>query len=180
MNSAPGAVQAGLPASEERIKTVLSALVVICLPLLMAFPTIAGWLAALMAIAGLAVLMRHWHLDASHWHFLALCLVLPSSYLLNMAIKGWAPQYLDRPSHLLLGWMIFFLVGRYGLKRDTLFYAAFAAALTALGIAVFETFYLGNARVFGLGNRWNAVPFGNFSMLFGFFCLCGVFASAEK
>lgn len=180
MSGALDAVQARLPAGEEWIKTVMSAAVMICLPLLMAFPIVAGWLAALMAIAGLVVLIRYRHPDSMHWHFLALCLVLPVSYLLNMAMTGWAPGYLDRPAHLLLGWMIFFLIGRYGLKRDTLFYAAFVAALTAFGIAIFESVYLGNERVWGLGRRWNAVPFGNFSMLFGFFCLCGVFAFTEK
>jgi len=180
MSSAPGAVRTSLPDGVEWIKTVLSVVVMICLPLLMGFPAVAGWLEALMAIAGLIVLIRYRHLDSMHWHFLALCLVLPISYLLNMAMTGWAPEYLYRPRHLLLGWMIFFLIGRYGLKRDTLFYAAFAAALTAFGIAIFETIYLGNIRVFGLGHRWNAVPFGNFSLLFGFFCLCDVFASIEK
>lgn len=180
MSSRRGTALAQLSAANEGIKTGLSILVILCLTLLMIFPAIAGVLAAGMAIAGLIALTRYWHLDSMHWHFLALCLLLPASYLLNMVMTGWVPGYLDRPSHLLLGWMIFFLIGRYGLKRNTLFYAAFAAALIAFGIAVFEALYLGNARVFGLGNRWNAVPFGNFSMLLGFFCLCGVVAFTEK
>lgn len=180
MSGVFASVQAHFPAGEERVKAVLSAAIMVCLPLLMVFPIAAGWLAAMMVGAGLVVMIRHRHFDSLHWHFLALCLILPISYLLNMLMMGWAPEYLDRPVHLLLGWAIFFLIGRYGLTRDTLFYASFAAALTAFCIAIFEATYLGNDRVWGLGHRWNAVPFGNFSMLFGFFCLCGVLAHVEK
>lgn len=158
---------------EQRGKLILTFAVAVSLPLLMAFPSVSGWLAGLMSIAGLGILVKQRDLIRMDWHFIAVCLILPCTYLLNMLMTGWMPAYLDRPSHLIIGLMIFFLIGHYGLHRDALFWGACAATFIAFCITIFESVYLGNERVFGLGNRWNAVPFGNFSLLLGFFCLCG-------
>jgi len=166
-------------AGDDRIKTILTVAVVISLPLLMAFPTVAGWLAATMAVAGLTVLAKQREMNRMDWCFAAICLVLPFSYVLNMLMKGWATSYLDRPSHLLFSLMIFYLIGCFGIHRNSLFYGACAGALTTFFIAIYSAFYLGEERVSGLGGRWNAVPFGNFSLLLAFYCLCGTFSSEQ-
>lgn len=166
--------------SDARAKCLLTAYVTFCLPLLMISPKAAGWLAGVLTIIGFVCLVRSRDVRAIDWHFLAVCLILPLAHLWNMLVMGWAPGFLFRPTHLLWALMIYFLIGHYGVHRNALFYGACAAAFAAFGIAVFEAIYLGNERVFGLGNRWNAVPFGNFSLLFAFFCLCGAFVSPES
>ncbi|WP_220808989.1 O-antigen ligase family protein [Noviherbaspirillum aridicola] len=152
-------------------RLALSICILLALPLLMAFPRTAGSLMGVLALAGLAALATERRFRFIDWHFLAFCMILPAAYMWNMMITGWETDILDRPIHLFAGFLIYCLIGRIGLHRNTLFYAALLGAFTALGIAVYEGVYLGNARVFGLGNRWNAVPFGNFSLIVGFFCV---------
>jgi len=164
----------------SRANAIISVAVILILPLLMLFPTLAGWFAGILTLIGLASLFHRRDIRPMDWHFAAICLILPVAQLWNMTVMGWAPGVLFRPTHLLWGLMIYFLIGHYGFRRNSLFYGACLASVTALGIAIFEAIYLGNERVFGFGNRWNAVPFGNFSMLFAFFCLCGGFVSSEK
>lgn len=166
-----------MTASAHRANSVLTLAVLISLPLLMLFPKLSGWLSGILTITGFFCLLRYRNIDSMDWQFAAVCLILPLAYILNMLIMGWTSGFLARPSHLLWALMIYFLIGRYGIHRNTLFYGACLAAFTACGIAFFEAIYLGHGRVFGLENRWNAVPFGNYSMLFGFFCLCGAFVS---
>jgi O-antigen ligase len=162
------------------VQTSLTMAVAISLPLLMLFPSPAGWLAGVLTLIGFFCMIRYREFRAIDWHFAALCMILPAAQIWNMLVMGWAPGVLFRPTHLLWALMIYWLIGHYGIHRNTLFYSACAASLAALAIAVFEVVYLGNERVFGLGDRWNAVPFGNFSMLFAFFCLCGAFTSSAK
>lgn len=172
--------QCGRVFDGQRIRCILNITLLLCFPLLIIFPKTAGAIAGIMAIAGFIILIRYRDLKAVDWHFVAICLILPCSYVLNMILMGWNINYLDRPGHLLIGLMIFFLIRRYGIHSDVFFYSSCLAAAVAFGIAVFETMYLGNERVFGLNNRWNAVPFGNFSLLFGFFSICGVFLSSKR
>lgn len=160
--------------------TILNAAVLACVPLLMLFPKWAGWLSGMMVLAGSITIMNHRKIQRMDWNFIAFCLVIPLSYAWNILVMGGTADLLDRPAHLVWAIMIYFLIRRYGLHYETLFYAACAAACTAFAIAMYESVYLGHSRVFGLGQRWNAVPFGNFSILFGFFSLSGIFVSSES
>lgn len=169
-----------MSSTDDRYKSALTAFVIIILPLLMLSPFLAGWLSGILTLVGFIWLVRHRDVHSMDWHFAAVCLILPAAYVWNMLVTGWAPEFLFRPTRLIWALMIYFLIGRSGMHRNALFYGACAAALAAFGIALFETQYLGNDRVFGLGGRWNAVPFGNFSLLFGFFCLCGAFVSSDS
>jgi len=112
--------------------------------------------------------------------FAVFCLILPASFVFNMLFMGWEPDALARPSHLIAAFFIYLVIGRYGLRRDILFWSVCAASLVAFCIAIFEAVYLGNERVFGLSRRWNAVPFGNFSLLLSFFCLAGALVSSPS
>jgi O-antigen ligase len=166
--------------SDIRMQYLLTVFVLVSLPLLMIFPKAAGWLAGLFTLIGAVSLIRHRDLKTTDWHFVAICVILPLAQLWNMLLMGWAPGFLARPTHLLWALMLYFLIGRYGIQRNALFYSACGAVFVAVGIAGYETFALGKERVFGLGERWNAVPFGNYSILFAFFCLCASLSAIGK
>jgi len=180
MNSIALKLFPDMVSSDDRARIFMTAVVVGSLPLLMIFPTSAGWLAGVLTVIGFVALLRRRDFNRMNMHFAILCLIFPVAQLWNMAVMGWAPGYLFRPTHLLWGLMIYFLIGYYGIHRNALFYSSCLASFVAFGIAIFEALYLGHTRVFGLGERWNAVPFGNFSMLFGFFSLCGAFTSSKR
>jgi O-antigen ligase len=165
---------------DGRMQNLLTAFVLVSFPLLMLSPKAEGWLAGVFTLIGFVSLIRHRDLKKADWHFVAICTIFPLAQLWNMLMTGWAPSFLFRPTHMLWALMLYFLIGRYGIKRNAVFYSAFAAVVVAAGISVYETAYLGNQRVFGLGFRWNAVPFGNYSILFAFFCLCGALSAVGK
>jgi O-antigen ligase len=176
MNDVPNKNAPQLVGENDHPKKIISACVLLSLPLLMIFPKYAGWLAGAMAIGGFFTLLKHRVARTIDWQFVVICVILPLSYAWNMLIMGWESGLLERPAHLIGALMIYLLIGQYGMHRNTFFYAACLATFVAIGIALYEGIYLGNERVFGLGQRWNAVPFGNFSILFGFFCLSGIFS----
>ena len=141
--------------------------------LLMIFPAVTGVIASCMALAGILAVLRGRPTSASERHFAWLCLAIPAAYILNMALNGWAMNLLDRPMHLAYAVALALLVGRHGLGAQAFFHATVGAALAAGAIAFSETMLAGQERVFGLGGRWNAVPFGNFSLLLGCCALAG-------
>lgn len=140
------------------------------LALLMLAPRLAAWLAVPLALAGLARLIAQRRLERSEREFLLLAAILPLAYLLNMAVHGWDPGLLERPSRLLIGALVVLWLSRIGLPRDALFWSVVACALSAAAVAFYYTEVQGLPRAHG---RWNAVPFGNFSLLFGFVALAG-------
>jgi O-antigen ligase len=158
----------------------LSIAVIGLLPLLMLFPHIAGYMAGIVSIIGIVYFGRHREMKPMDWQFAVICLVLPISILWNMLLMGWTDAFIGRASVLIWGWFIYYLVSRIGLSRNTVFYGAVLAAFAAVSISLYEAVILGQERVFGLGMRWNAVSFGNYSLLFGFFCLCGAFTCARN
>ncbi|RIK93022.1 MAG: hypothetical protein DCC72_08900 [Burkholderiales bacterium] len=106
--------------------------------------------------------------------YLVACAAIPAAYLLNMALAGWAPSWLHRPAHLLVtGGLVFLWIGRTGLSERALLRAVALASFTVLGIALFDVLVHGSVRVFGWRHQWNAVPFGNFSLLLGFIAFAG-------
>jgi len=106
--------------------------------------------------------------------YLVACALIPAAYLLNMALTGWAPSWLHRPAHLLVtGGLVFLWIGRTGLSERALLRAVALASFTVLGIALFDVLVHGSVRVFGWRHQWNAVPFGNFSLLLGFIAFAG-------
>lgn len=149
--------------------------VLMILPILVLFPRTTGWISVPLMLCGIYIAAKYKAFLSIDRFFLAICLILPISILFNMPFMGWEIGELGRPSHLIAGFFIFVVIGRYGLRPNVLFWAACLAAMIAFGIALYEVVYLGNERVFGLARRWNAVPFGNFSLLIAFFCLAGVF-----
>lgn len=164
--------------TETHKQKVLSIAVMGLLPFLMFSPHMSGGLAGMLAIIGMVYFIRRRDINAIDWRFAAICLILPASILWNMLLMGWTDAFIGRASVLIWGWFIYYLVSRIGLTRNALFYGAVLAAFSTFGISLYEAIILGQERVFGLGMRWNAVSFGNYSLLFGFFCLCGVFTSA--
>ncbi len=148
--------------------------VVVVLPLHMLLPTAAGWLMVLAALRGLVTIVRRPGFDALDRAYLVACALIPGAYVLNMALAGWDPSWLHRPAHLLLtGGLVFLWIGRVGLRERALFRAVVLASFTALAIALFDVVVNGSVRVFGWRQQWNAVPFGNFSLLLGFLAFAG-------
>ncbi len=155
-------------------RRLVEAFVVVVLPLHMLWPTAAGWLMVLAALRGLVVVARRPAFEPLDRLYLVACAAIPAAYVLNMALAGWAPSWLHRPSHLLLtGGLVFLWIGRVGSSERAWFRAVVLAAFTAFGIALFDVLVHGSARVFGWRHQWNAVPFGNFSLLFGFIAFAG-------
>lgn len=152
--------------------------VVVVVPLHMLLPTLGGWLMVLAALRGLVLVARLPAFDRMDRHYLVACALIPAAYLLNMAFTGWDPSWLHRPAHLLItGGLVFLWIGRVGLSERALFYAAVLGSFTTLAITLFEVLVNGNARVFGWRNQWNAVPFGNFSLLLGSIAFAGSIAA---
>ena len=169
--SGPGDRVRDTQALERRL---VEAFVVVVLPLHMLLPTVAGWLMVLAALRGLVVVARRPAFEPLDRLYLVACAVIPAAYVLNMALAGWAPSWLHRPAHLLLtGGLVFLWIGRIGMSERALFRAVVLASFTALGIALFDVLVHGSARVFGWRHQWNAVPFGNFSLLLGFIAFAG-------
>jgi O-antigen ligase len=155
-------------------RRLVEGFVVVVLPLHMLVPTAAGWLMVLAALFGLVTIVRRPAFDALDRLYLVACALIPAAYLLNMTLAGWAPSWLHRPAHLLLtGGLVFLWIGRVGMRERALFRAVVLASFTALGIALFDVLVNGSERVFGWRHQWNAVPFGNFSLLLGFLALAG-------
>ncbi len=168
---APGERPQAAQALDRRLA---EAFVVVVVPLHMLVPTVAGWLMVLAALRGLVAIVRRPAFDSLDRFYLACCALIPAAYLLNMALTGWAPSWLHRPSHLLVtGGLVFLWIGRTGLSERALFRAVVLASFTALGIALFDVLVHGSVRVFGWRHQWNAVPFGNFSLLLGFIAFAG-------
>lgn len=157
----------------SREQALLNIWALTILPILVVFPRTTGWISAPIIIWGVYIAIKYRIFLPADRFFLAVCLILPVSILFNMPFMGWDLKALARPNHLVAGFFIYLVIGRYGLRRNVLFWGACAATLIALCIALYEVVYLGNPRVFGLAHRWNAVPFGNFSLLLAFFCLAG-------
>jgi len=143
---------------------------VVALPLLMLFPSAAGWMTAPLIGGGLVLAVREHRLTPIDWEFLLATAALPLAYAVNMALFGGGLNLLERPGHLLRAFLIYYAVSRLGLSRASLTAGLALAALTACGIALYETRVLHEARVFGFRGHWNAVPFGNFSLLLGLLC----------
>lgn len=158
---------------------MLNCWALIILPLLMSFPSVSGWVSGTIVCWGFYVAARFRGLEKMDWQFATICAILPASLLFNMLFMGWVPGPLARPGHLVFGFFIYLVIARYGLRRGVLFWSACAAVSVAFCIAAYEALYLGHARVFGLGHRWNAVPFGNFSLLLSFFCLAGALVAPQ-
>jgi len=162
----------GAAAPVER--RLVEAFVTVVLPLHMLLPTVAGWLMVLAALRGLVTIVRRPAFDVLDRLYLVACALIPGAYLLNMALTGWAPSWLHRPAHLLItGGLVFLWIGRVGLRERAFFRAVVLASFTVLGIALFDVLVNGSVRVFGWRQQWNAVPFGNFSLLLGFLSFAG-------
>lgn len=169
--AAPGDRTQTAQALERRLA---EAFVVVVVPLHMLLPTEAGWLMVLAALRGLVTIVRRPVFDALDRRYLVCCALIPGAYLLNMALAGWDLSWLHRPAHLLVtGGLVFLWIGRTGLSERALFRAVVLASFTALGIALFDVLVHGSVRVFGWRHQWNAVPFGNFSLLLGFLAFAG-------
>ncbi len=143
-------------------------------PLHMLFPRVGGWLMVLAALAGVRLLVREPFLNATDRAYLLACAAIPVAYAVNMSLTGWDLAWLHRPAHLLVtGGLIYVLIGRVGIRYTTLFWSIVLGAFTTLAIALFDVLVMGSVRVSGLGQRWNAVPFGNFALLLGCMALAG-------
>lgn len=150
------------------------------LPLLMLLPSVAGWLTAPLILTGLVLALRERRLEAGDREFLLVTGLIPASYLLNMAIFGGDFGLLERPGHLLRGFLIYFAISRLGLPRGALVAGIAAAALTAAAISLHAALILHEPRVFGFRGHWNAVPFGNFALLLGLLSLLAAAMPRER
>ena len=148
--------------------------------LMMISPASAGALLLVLALWGIVATLQGPPATADEREWAWLSLVIPGAYLLNMAVNGWAMHLLDRPMHLAYGVLLALLLSRAGLPMRPFALAAIVAALAAGTIALYEGMILGQPRVFGLGGRWNAVPFGNFSLLVGSVALAGALACRDR
>ncbi|MCB1917351.1 MAG: O-antigen ligase family protein [Rhodocyclaceae bacterium] len=144
--------------------------------LMMVSPAIAGVVLVVLALWGIVAIVQGPAVTAEEREWAWLSLLIPAAYVLNMALTGWAMHLLDRPMHLAYGVLLALVLSRAGLSMRVFALATVVAALAAGGIALYEGVLLDQPRVFGLGGRWNAVPFGNFSLLVGSVALAGALA----
>ena len=144
--------------------------------LMMLSPAGAGALLVVLALWGIVAILQGAPVTADEREWAWLSLLIPAAYILNMALAGWSMHLLDRPMHLAYGVLLALLLSRAGLSMRAFALAAAFAALAAGAIALYEGLLMGQPRVFGLGGRWNAVPFGNFSLLVGSVALAGALA----
>jgi O-antigen ligase len=133
----------------------------------MLFPGAAGWLTAPLILVGLILAIRSRDFSEMDRSLLLALGVIPLAYLINMAIFGGGASVFERPGHLLRAYLIYYAVSRLGISRPAWFWAVTLAAWTCLAIALYGVIVLHETRIFGLHHQWNAVPFGNFSLLLG-------------
>lgn len=96
--------------------------------------------------------------------------VVFSGYALAMCffvyLDGWHTRELDRPSRFLLCLPVLFMLLRLmPPKLPLLFYGVTAGAISSLGVALYDRFYLGLSRAQG---SENAIMFGDTAMMLGF------------
>lgn len=160
-----------MPAARAMLGRLPTLLATVALPLLMLLPVAAGWLTAPLILGGLVLALRDRRLNPLDRELLLLTSLIPASVLLDMAVFGGGANLLERPGYLLRGFLVYYTLSRFGLSRTAFAWGIAAAALTAALIALHSALILHEARVFGFRGHWNAVPFGNFSLLLGILSL---------
>lgn len=132
-----------------------------------------GYLMSLVALTGLALLARRRDFDRTDAEFLLIAGVLPAAFLLNMMIHGFGGSILGRPLRLLIGFFAFYAIRRASPAPMLFFDGCAGGAVVAGLVAIYQVVLLDVERA---SADWNAVPFGNYSMLLGFLVLSALLA----
>ena len=132
-----------------------------------------GYATSTLGLTGLILLVQRREFDRTDLEFFIVAAMLPAAVLLNMVIHGFAGSILGRPARLLTGFLAFYAIRRAG-PRPVLFFDGCATGAVAGGlIAIYQVGFLGAERA---NAEWNAVPFGNYSLLLGVMVLCALIA----
>jgi O-antigen ligase len=132
-----------------------------------------GYLTGAIALTGLAVLATRRDFDRTDLQFLLVVGLLPAAYLANMLIHGFGSSIFGRPARLLIGFFAFYAIRRAA-PPPILFFDGCATGAVAAGlIALHQVEFLEFERA---SAQWNAVPFGNYSILLGILVLCALLA----
>jgi O-antigen ligase len=132
-----------------------------------------GYLMGAIALTGLAVLATRRDFDRTDLQFLLVVGLLPAAYLANMLIHGFGSSIFGRPARLLIGFFAFYAIRRAA-PPPILFFDGCATGAVAAGlIALHQVELLEFERA---SAQWNAVPFGNYSILLGILVLCALLA----
>jgi O-antigen ligase len=122
-----------------------------------------AFLAAALAIEGVAR-KRGWpRLDRNDALLLAGFLVLPTAYAINLAVTGWDSQPLKSLEVLIVAAMLFLGVRAAGLPWQAVPVAALLGAAASAAVGADEVFLRGYLRAEG---TTNPIPFGNIALLY--------------
>jgi len=136
-----------------------------------------GYLTGVIALAGVVLLLVRREFDRTDGQVLLILALLPGAYLANMLIHGFGSSIFGRPARLLIAFFAYYAIRRVRPSPLAFFDGCAAGAIFAGAIAVYQVYVLGLERA---SSVWNAVPFGNYSVLLGFLVLCALACNAVQ
>ena len=163
--------------AQALLSNLVGALVFLALACLFVDRSLSGNLISAVAVIGLVLLAVRRDPDRTDLQFLLVVAVLPLMYLVNMLIHGFGGSILGRPARLLIGFLAFYAVRRSQLSA-ALFFDGCATGAIAAGLIAMSEVELQDAE--RADATWNAVPFGNYSLLLGVLLLCALLAQRVR
>ena len=118
------------------------------------------------------------NLTQRDWIIIFMVMALPTAYLTRMCLSGFDFRLLDRVSRILLIIPVYLVVRCFGVSVKVIFLSCAVGVIFA-GIDAFFQVLHGQSRVMGMSVN-NSIPFGNFSLLFGFISFLSVFLLQER
>lgn len=107
------------------------------------------------------------------WLLISMAMGFPVLYLVRMVLSDFDFRLLDRVSRILLIIPVYLVVRCFGISIKTIFLSC-AFGVFFAGIDAFFQILQGQTRVRGMSVN-NSIPFGNFSLLFGFISFLSVY-----
>lgn len=142
-------------------------------------PASPGTMGALLAMLGIAFVVRETGLTREDMRMAALFAVLPLYHVLNMACTGWDSTLLDKPGRLLFAFLVYLALSRVGVSASSLRWGSVAGSIAAAALSAYQGYVLDFDRAHG---AMNAIPFGNYSLLLAALAVaaCVVSPRAER
>lgn len=130
-----------------------------------------GSMGALLAIGGIAALLRAPRLSPEERTLLLVLALLPAYTLLNLLLTGWNANFLPVPMRLVGAWLAAVGLARWGFDWRWLHFGALIGCFAAGGHAAWEVHWQGADRATG---SMNEIPFGNLSLLLAGYVVAGL------
>jgi O-antigen ligase len=168
--------QAILPSRERLLSQWVGLLVFLAAACLFVDRRWTGYLTGTVALTGMVQLAWRRDFDRTDLQFLIVVGLLPAAFLLNMLIHGFGSSIFGRPARLLIAYFAFYAIRRSAAQPMLFFDGCATGAIAAGLIAIYQVEWLGAERA---SADWNAVPFGNYSLLLGILVLCPLVAGVS-